>query len=605
MSRQFRFIIFVLSCLACFGWGVVSSGQDFKKQHPAPIPPYQREHPSVSPKGDANFCLIQYDADSVQWYSDKFETGDGIAVLMDPADCGFDSTYPFKINQVHFYLYNFGPAVVWPAQIRIRIRDLYVAEDTLMPGTSRYYADFSIYENLAYDPVTNPFPITATLDEVVCVDTAFFLEIIYNGEQEDRYPSLVMSDTLTDRPDTNENWVYRSGKYREWYDNWGTPIPGRAIMRVTGYPYAIDCEKLCWEWTSEQTQAPNGMPDFDQYQFGSDSAAMSGPAAVANLLAWLNVLPSIADADSLIRLLSYHFHTDPSENGGTPIDSIQAGLDSVFARYGLSLRDTIVSNPTFYSMVDSLKKDVPIALLVGLWQKIDDTWYRISGHYVAIAGVCKSNSWTALSDPGLDNAEAGGRGRFLPPHERHAEDHTLHNTDGYVSHDAYLSDTLSVFSDTASWILRDLLADSLPWVSQFDGLNFQPGQGSAHPYDPAESLYAVVEYALMILEKPTLVEEEETSTPRDFELHQSYPNPFNDRTIIKYSLSRPTSVSLTIYNILGQKVRMLVEGQTQNGRVSVIWDGKDDKGNDLSSGIYFYRLQAGELSETKRMVLLQ
>jgi hypothetical protein len=604
LSRQFCFIVFVLSCLVCIGWGAVSLGQDFEKQHPALIPPYQQVHPFSSPKGGDNFCLIQYDADSIQWYFDRFEAGDGIAVLMDPADCGFDSTYPFKINQVHFYLYNFGPAVVWPAQIRIRIRDIYIGEDTLMPGTSRYYADFSVYEDLAYDPETNPYPVTAPLDEVVCVDTAFFLEVLYNGEEEDVYPSLIMSDTLTDMPDTNENWVYRAGSYWEWYDHWYEPIPGRAIIRVTGYPYAIDCEKLCWKWMSEQTHAPNGMSDLDQYQFGVDTVAMSGPAALADLLVWLNALPSIADADSLIRLLSYHFHTDPSENGGTLIDSMQAGLDSVFAQHGLSLRDTVVSNPKFSSMEDSLRKDVPIALLVGLWQKIDNTWHRIGGHYVAMAGACKSYFWVALSDPGLDNAEIGGRGRFLPPHELHEEDHTLHNTEGYVSHDAYLSDTLTIFPDTVSWILRDLMADSLPWVLSFDGLNFQPGQGSAHSYDPAESLYAVVEYALMILEKPTLVEEEETSTPTAFELHQSYPNPFNDRTVIRYSLSRPVSVSLTIYNILGQKVRMLVKGQTQSGRVSAAWDGKDDYGNDLSSGIYFYRLQAGELSETKKMVLL-
>ncbi|KPJ64412.1 hypothetical protein AMJ44_12865, partial [candidate division WOR-1 bacterium DG_54_3] len=136
--------------------------------------------------------------------------------------------------------------------------------------------------------------------------------------------------------------------------------------------------------------------------------------------------------------------------------------------------------------------------------------------------------------------------------------------------------------------------------------NFQPEQLQyAHAYHPTESLYAVVEYAIMIGQKPTLVAEEEVETPRFFELFQSFPNPFNNHTVIKYSLSKATDVSLVIYNILGQKVRTLVRKEKQSGLVTVIWDGKDDSGRNLSSGIYFYRLQAGKFAQTKRMVLLK
>jgi flagellar hook assembly protein FlgD len=111
---------------------------------------------------------------------------------------------------------------------------------------------------------------------------------------------------------------------------------------------------------------------------------------------------------------------------------------------------------------------------------------------------------------------------------------------------------------------------------------------------------------VMICPKPVAVEDEESSlTPKDFELHQNYPNPFNNETIIKFNLRKPAEVSLTIYNILGQKVRTLVEGRSNAGSQTLSWDGKDDKGNDLSSGIYFYRLKAGELTETKRLVLLK
>ncbi len=606
MSRTLRVTLAALFCLAFLAIRAVSSGGDGDKQRALPIPSHPQEFSPPS-KGEANFCHIQYDVDSLAYYSDKFPVNGGIAVLMDPADCAFDSTYPFKISHVQFYLLDYEGSV-WPAQIRITIRNVYVAPDTVMPGTiKRYTGDFSIPQDFAWDPVTNPSPIEAALSQVVCVDTAFFLEITYTAGDIGSLPSLVMSDTLVDRPDTNENWVLKSGKYVEWYDNWESPIPGRAIMRVIGYPYAIDCDKLCWKWMPDEFKAPNGLPDFDQYQFGADSVAMSGPAALADLLVWLNAIPSIPHPDSLMRLLSYYIHTDPLAGGGTQIDSIQSGLDSLFAERGLSLRDTLLDKPSFSTLADLVKDSVSAALLLGFWQKIDDNWHRIGGHYVSMAGECKTSFWTALSDPALDMAEDGGRGRFLPPHETHPDDHLLHNTAGYISHDAYLSDTLTVGPDSAAWILRPLAADTLPWASQFEGLNFQPDQERyAHSYDPAESLYAAVEHAVLILSTPTSVEEdEETTTPALFELSQSYPNPFNSQTVIRYSLFKPADVSLTIYNILGQKVRTLVSLAHQSGSVTVPWDGKDDKGNDLASGIYFCRLQAGESSQTRRMVLLK
>jgi flagellar hook assembly protein FlgD len=95
-----------------------------------------------------------------------------------------------------------------------------------------------------------------------------------------------------------------------------------------------------------------------------------------------------------------------------------------------------------------------------------------------------------------------------------------------------------------------------------------------------------VEFAVMICPKSTAVEGEEGSlTPKDFELNQNYPNPFNNQTVIKFNLRRPAEISLTIYNILGQKVRTLVEERLNAGSQTFSWDGKDDKGNDLSSGI--------------------
>jgi hypothetical protein len=93
-----------------------------------------------------------------------------------------------------------------------------------------------------------------------------------------------------------------------------------------------------------------------------------------------------------------------------------------------------------------------------------------------------------------------------------------------------------------------------------------------------------------------------------FELSQNFPNPFNPVTSIHYSVgnqSQAPHTSLKIYNILGQKVRTLVDGFEKAGNFEVIWDGKDDYGNDLSSGIYFYTLVAGDYRSTRKMTFLK
>ena len=82
-----------------------------------------------------------------------------------------------------------------------------------------------------------------------------------------------------------------------------------------------------------------------------------------------------------------------------------------------------------------------------------------------------------------------------------------------------------------------------------------------------------------------------------------YPNPFNPTTTISFSIKEKAPVELVIYNILGQKVRTLVNQPLEPGEHSIVWNGTDNKGRSVASGIYFYRMKAGNYSETKKMVL--
>jgi hypothetical protein len=96
------------------------------------------------------------------------------------------------------------------------------------------------------------------------------------------------------------------------------------------------------------------------------------------------------------------------------------------------------------------------------------------------------------------------------------------------------------------------------------------------------------------------------NVPQNFILHQNYPNPFNPKTVISYKLSVISEVSLKIFDILGREITTLVNGIQSAGEHTVLWDGNNSKGQSAGSGIYSYRLTAGNgFVETKKMVLLK
>jgi hypothetical protein len=105
-------------------------------------------------------------------------------------------------------------------------------------------------------------------------------------------------------------------------------------------------------------------------------------------------------------------------------------------------------------------------------------------------------------------------------------------------------------------------------------------------------------------------DEEVNALPSSFSLSQNYPNPFNPSTDIRYQIADGRSsihTTLKIYNVLGQEMKTLMDGEKEPGYYSVEWDGRDDWGREVASGVYFYRLRvvSGQWSETKKMVLLR
>jgi hypothetical protein len=111
-----------------------------------------------------------------------------------------------------------------------------------------------------------------------------------------------------------------------------------------------------------------------------------------------------------------------------------------------------------------------------------------------------------------------------------------------------------------------------------------------------------VEFVITAIENPT---NRIAIMPAEYELFNNYPNPFNPETIIEYKVPKTGQVKMAIYNVLGQNVRTLVDAHQPAGTYTVMWDGTDNSGHKLASGLYFYQLIGENALITKKMILIK
>jgi hypothetical protein len=137
-----------------------------------------------------------------------------------------------------------------------------------------------------------------------------------------------------------------------------------------------------------------------------------------------------------------------------------------------------------------------------------------------------------------------------------------------------------------------------------------------HDMEPGDYTYAITAFYTNGMESNKVLSDvtvesagaempENLAIPKYYSLGQNYPNPFNPTTEINYAVPKTCDVSLRIYNLQGQLIRTLVNEKQDASYYSVTWNGKDDSGNRVNSGVYLYKLDAESYSAIKRMVLLK
>ncbi len=156
--------------------------------------------------------------------------------------------------------------------------------------------------------------------------------------------------------------------------------------------------------------------------------------------------------------------------------------------------------------------------------------------------------------------------------------------------------------------LLETLDGGQSWNSIGDGLSALPyfNDVAVDPIQP-QFLYAATPLGLYRMERQSTrtAVEGTRPLPANFALAQNYPNPFNPSTTIRYQIPTHGLVDLTIYNLAGQVVRKLVRQVQTAGAYRVVWDGRGDNSESVSSGVYFYRLRIGEQVQTRRMLLVK
>jgi hypothetical protein len=161
-------------------------------------------------------------------------------------------------------------------------------------------------------------------------------------------------------------------------------------------------------------------------------------------------------------------------------------------------------------------------------------------------------------------------------------------------------------SDTRAWLTPDMTGDCQVSLEDFGIFSELPGYARSDFNCDGEvdsTDYAEFEIHYMVSCAPVGVEEE--LGPALSKLEQNYPNPFNPLTRIAFSVAEPGRVVLRIYDVAGRPVRTLVDGRKVADYYCATWDGRDDAGRRVPSGVYFYKLEAPGMRETKKMLLLK
>ncbi len=262
----------------------------------------------------------------------------------------------------------------------------------------------------------------------------------------------------------------------------------------------------------------------------------------------------------------------------------QGGLDTAYIYYSVTassigLQGMIFETDTAVYADRSRESLAPLPLTYGL------SWKSVSKDTTDIDGFITYQSDSSYSVVDAWGSITLASGTF----------ECLRIRDNNTTITSYYIGDVFFRADTTTSIAYD-------WVSKN---NFRVFSMESQPYETEANFTEASSVERLKSISTTAIAGEGAARPGAFELDQNYPNPFNPSTTIAYRLERNANVSLKIYDLSGRLIRTLAQGMQQAGYKLVQWDGRDMNGQNVSSGAYIYQLQAGDVSISKRMILVK
>lgn len=166
-------------------------------------------------------------------------------------------------------------------------------------------------------------------------------------------------------------------------------------------------------------------------------------------------------------------------------------------------------------------------------------------------------------------------------------------------------------TDPNNWVLTSIDSLISPTATQYDIINVADLDGNGddevcYTGTPRDNAATDPPQPIVILDHIIVgIDDNVAALPDGFELHQNYPNPFNPETQVSFTIPRTLTVSLKIYNMLGQEVRTLVSESKTAGTHTVSWNGTSNQGVKVASGVYVYTIRAGEFVQSKKMTFMK
>jgi hypothetical protein len=246
------------------------------------------------------------------------------------------------------------------------------------------------------------------------------------------------------------------------------------------------------------------------------------------------------------------------------------------------------------------------AITVSFWMRVDEFFsnreaYPIShGNWENRWKVSiipdKNIRWTIKTDKGIKDLDS----KTIP-----AKDVFYHITTLYdgTNFDIYINGILDNHESHTGLILRTSIDLTIGQVLPNNpGVNFKGALDDIRIFNYALS---TEEIQNLYHEKTSVDQQNLSQLPDEYDLKQNYPNPFNALTTIRYQMREAGQIKIEIYDILGQKVRTLLDQQKGAGYYSVWWDGKNDQGKLVSSGVYIYKMKSKNFLKSRKLLLIK